>query len=116
MDPKILETLVNKNQGKSFFCEHNSDELTSLCPNTNLPDFYSFKVIYEPAEKLIELKSLKYYLNSFRNDELYHEELANQLFDDLKSIVEPKWIFVRLEAKVRGGIDTTVKRYWKKCQ
>ncbi|MDO8873663.1 MAG: preQ(1) synthase [Methanoregula sp.] len=114
MDPEILKTLVNKNRGKSFFCEHNSDELTSLCPSTRLPDFYSFKVIYEPEEKLIELKSLKYYLNDFRNDELYHEELANQIFDDLKRIIEPKWIFVCLKAKVRGGIDTTVKRYWKR--
>jgi len=114
MDPNILKTLENRNRGKSFFCEHRSDELTSLCPITRLPDFYSIHLIYEPHEKLIELKSLKYYLHSFRSDELYHEEFTNQIFDDLKGIIEPKWIFICLKAKVRGGIDTTVKRYWKK--
>jgi len=113
MNPEILQTLVNKNRGKPYFCEHKSEELTSLCPNTRLPDFYSVQLIYAPEEKLIELKSLKYYLNDFRNDEFYHEELANQIFEDLKNVIEPKWIFICLKAKVRGGIDTAVKRYWK---
>jgi len=112
MDHNILKTLVNKNKGKSFFCEHNSDEITSICPITRLPDFYTFQLIYEPNTKLIELKSLKYYLADFRNDELYHEELANIIFDALKNVIEPKWIFICLKADVRGGIDTTVKRYW----
>jgi 7-cyano-7-deazaguanine reductase len=116
MDPEILKTLVNKNREKSYFCEHRSEELTSLCPNTRLPDFYSFQLIYEPEEKLIELKSLKYYLNDFRNDELYHEELANQIFDDLKNVIEPKWIYICLKVNVRGGINTTIKRYWKNAQ
>ncbi len=114
MDHNILKTLVNKNHGKSFFCEHRSDELTSVCPVTRLPDFYSFQLIYEPEEKLIELKSLKYYLADYRNDELFHEELANCIFDDLKTVINPKWIFICLKANVRGGIDTTVKRYWKR--
>jgi len=113
MDPNILKTLLNKNQGKSFICEHQSDELTSICPHTRLPDFYSIRLIYEPKEKLIELKSLKYYLAEFRNQEIYHEEITNQIFDDLKSIVEPRWIFICLKVNTRGGIDTSVKRYWK---
>jgi 7-cyano-7-deazaguanine reductase len=112
MDPNILTTLPNKNQEKTFFCEHRSNELTSVCPITRMPDFYSFQLIYEPNQKLIELKSLKFYLAAFRDDELYHEEITNQIFDDLKRIVEPRWIFICLKANVRGGIDTTVKRYW----
>jgi 7-cyano-7-deazaguanine reductase len=113
MDPNILKTLPNKNRGKSFICEHRSDELTAVCPHTRLPDFYTFQLIYEPNEKLIELKSLKYYLADFRDKEIYHEEITNQIFDDLKNIIEPRWIFICLKANVRGGIDTTVKRYWK---
>lgn len=70
--------------------------------------------MYEPDEKLIELKSLKLYLVEYRNEGIYHEELINRIMDDLKSVIEPNWIFLELEVAVRGGISTFIKRYWDK--
>jgi 7-cyano-7-deazaguanine reductase len=109
-----LDTRPNKHRGKKFVCEHVFPELTSVCPVTRLPDFYTMKLAYEPDAKLVELKSLKLYLIAYRNVEILHEELANQILDDLIRTVNPNWASIQLEVNVRGGIRTSVSRYWSR--
>ncbi|MFX0137448.1 MAG: preQ(1) synthase [Candidatus Hodarchaeota archaeon] len=111
---ELLETFENKNKGKQFVCEHTFPELTAVCPTTQLPDFYTLRLLYEPNEKIIELKSLKLYLVGYRNEGIYHEELINKIMEDLKTVIEPNWIFIELEVAVRGGISTSVRRFWDK--
>jgi 7-cyano-7-deazaguanine reductase len=72
------------------------------------------KLAYEPDAKLVELKSLKLYLIAYRDLEILHEELANQILDDLVSAVNPRWASIQLEVNVRGGIRTTVSRCWSR--
>ncbi|MHA1298269.1 MAG: preQ(1) synthase [Candidatus Helarchaeota archaeon] len=110
----ILKTFENKNRGKRFVCEHIFPELTAVCPTSNLPDFYNFRLIYEPDEHIIELKSLKLYLVEYRNVGIYHEDLINKIMEDLKDTIKPNWIFIELEVAVRGGISTSVRRFWDK--
>lgn len=110
----LLKTIENINKKKRYVCEHTFPELTALCPITKLPDFYTLKIVYEPDERIVELKSLKIYLVEYQNVEIYHEELINKILDDIKKIIEPRWILLELKVNVRGGIYTTVKRFWSK--
>jgi 7-cyano-7-deazaguanine reductase len=107
-----LKTIENVNERKSFTCTHVCPELTSLCPGSRAPDFYTLQIDYEPRDVLIELKSLKLYLQTFRERETYHEELANEVLDEFVRVVRPKWIQLCLRVNVRGGITTTVMREW----
>lgn len=111
---KILKVLENRYSSSRFVAEHTSEELTALCPTTSLPDFYRIRIVYEPDRYLVELKSLKLYFNSFRNEGIYHEELINQVMEDLIEVVSPRWIFVELKVRVRGGIYTTLRRFWSR--
>ncbi len=85
-------------------------ELTSLCPETRIPDFYTLLIEYVPNAQLVELKSLKLYLDTYRQRELYHEELLNEVFRDFVNAIRPKWVRLSLEVNVRGGIKTVVTR------
>lgn len=105
-----LETIVNKNSGSHFICEHTVEELTALCPKTRVPDFYRLLVEYFPTSSLIELKSLKLYCDKFRQREIFHEELLNEVFRDFEEVVKPRWLRLTLEVNVRGGIRTVVTR------
>ncbi len=114
MDLTSLNVKDNKNPDKKYLCEHTFAELTAVCPESKLPDFYTIKITYEPEESLVELKSLKYYFSSFRNIEILHEELINKITDDLIKSIEPRRIYVELQVNVRGGINTVIKRKWSK--
>ena len=92
--------------------EYEYPELTAVCPMTGLPDFYTVRLVYEPEEKLPELKSLKMYFVSFRNVGILHENLANKILEDFKKVVEPRWILIELFVNNRGGVYTTVRRFW----
>lgn len=105
-----LRVIVNKNAGTRFLCTHTALELTALCPETKNPDFYKLSVEYVPRRNLVELKSLKLYLDGYRQREIYHEELLNEVFEDFVRVVRPKWTRVRLEVNIRGGIQTVVTR------
>lgn len=109
----VIEIRPNKNEGTKFICEHTFSELTALCPETRLPDFYTVKIEYEPEKKLVELKSLKYYFSAFRSVEILHEEITNKIMNDLIRVVEPRWIVITVVVNVRGGINTTITRKWK---
>ena len=91
---------------------YETDELTSVCPVSGLPDFYHLKVIMKPHELLPELKSFKFYLMAFRDVGILHEDLAPKILKDLTEVVKPDSLIVELTAKVRGGIGTTVVAKW----
>ena len=89
-------------------------ELSAVCPKTGLPDNYILRIVFEPDKKLPELKSFKMYLLAYRNYGIWHEHLANKILEDFKRYVEPRWVFVELYTYNRGGIYTTVRRFWSK--
>jgi len=109
-----LDTLQNKNRDAKYVCTHEFAELTAMCPITRLPDFYTIKLEYEPDERLIELKSLKLFFNSFRDKEILHEEIINEIFNRLIRAISPRWLSVKVNVNVRGGIETTITRFWDK--
>jgi 7-cyano-7-deazaguanine reductase len=88
-------------------------EHTSLCPMTGLPDFGTIIVRYTPAEMLIELKSLKYYLFQYRNVGIFYEHLVNRILDDLVAVIKPKRLEVIGEFTARGAITTTAAAMWR---
>jgi len=110
-----LEVIENEFRGKNYQIELFTEELTAICPFTGLPDYYKLHVIYIPDENLIELKSLKSYLIQFKDVKVTHESLANKIFEDLFNLLRPKYLKIELEANVRGGIKTIVKREEKTC-
>jgi 7-cyano-7-deazaguanine reductase len=85
-----------------------TEEFTALCPWTGLPDFGRLTITYTPRERCVELKSLKYYLLSFRDVGIVQEHAACRILKDLVALLDPRWMRVSLEYKVRGGIKTTV--------
>jgi 7-cyano-7-deazaguanine reductase len=87
-----------------------TDELTSLCPfDFGGPDHYDLMIQYKPAAHCLESKSLKLYLDSYRDEEITAERLATKLHRDITDAIEPEWLFVRLEQARRGGIEQTVE-------
>ena len=105
---KDLETFPNPSPGRDFAIHMQIPEFTCLCPKTAQPDFATLFLDYIPDAKCVELKSLKLYVWSFRNEGKFHEAVTNEILDDLVRATEPR--FMRLTAKffVRGGIFTTV--------
>jgi len=104
----ILETFPNPHPGRDYVIDHKVHEFTSLCPITGQPDFGKMVIRYVAAEKCIELKSLKIYLQSFRNEGIFYEDVTNVILDDLVSACSPKWMSVRSIWSVRGGIRSVV--------
>ena len=100
-----LETIPNKNLGKNYFVHLTSDEFTCVCPVTRQPDFATIKINYIPDKKLVESKSLKLYLTSFRNHGIFHEDAVNLIADDLIKILQPRYLEIEGIFKVRGGIS-----------
>ena len=103
--PDFLEAIENKNSARNFFVTLTSDEFTCLCPITHQPDYATIKIRYVPDKKLVESKSFKLYLTSFRNHGTFHEEVVNTIADDLIKLLEPRYLEVEGLFKVRGGIS-----------
>lgn len=103
-----LETFANQFPGREYTIEIVCPEFTSVCPKTGQPDFGTLTFRYCPAEKCVELKSLKLYLQQFRNEGIFYEHVTNRILDDLVSVVEPRWMELVAEFTPRGGISTTV--------
>ena len=103
--PEVLEAIENKNSGKNYFVKLTSEEFTCVCPVTHQPDFATIKVRYIPDKKLVESKSFKLYLTSFRNTGIFHEEVVNKIADDLIKLLDPRYIEVEGLFSVRGGIS-----------
>lgn len=103
--PGILETFDNKHQDHDYWVRFNCPEFTSLCPITGQPDFAEIRIGYIPDVKMVESKSLKLYLFSFRNHGAFHEDCINIILKDLIGLMEPKYIEVTGFFTPRGGIS-----------
>jgi 7-cyano-7-deazaguanine reductase len=120
--PELLETFANPYPDRDFEVHMDCNEFTSLCPLGGIesdaeelallkggaPDFGIIRITYVPAELCIELKSLKLYLWSFRNDGIFYERAVNRILDDLAGVVKPKWIQVVGDFNQRGGIKSII--------
>ncbi|MCX8036327.1 MAG: preQ(1) synthase [Candidatus Sumerlaeia bacterium] len=106
INPAELETFDYEYPGKDIEIEITTDEFTSVCPYSGLPDFGRLTVLYTPNRKCIELRSFKYYLLSFRNVGIFYEHLVNRVLDDLVACCRPKRMTVTVEFTPRGGIRT----------
>ncbi|MCD7777798.1 MAG: preQ(1) synthase [Clostridiales bacterium] len=104
-NPGLLETFTNKHQDNDYFVKFNCPEFTSLCPITGQPDFATIYISYVPDVKMVESKSLKLYLFSFRNHGGFHEDCVNIIMKDLIKLMEPKYIEVWGKFTPRGGIS-----------
>lgn len=104
-DPEVLETFTNKHPGNDYWVRFNCPEFTSLCPITGQPDFAEIRISYVPDEKMVESKSLKLYLFSFRNHGDFHEDCVNTIMKDLIKLMDPKYIEVTGFFTPRGGIS-----------
>lgn len=104
-DPGVLEAFVNKHPENDYFVKFNCPEFTSLCPKTGQPDFATIYISYIPDELLVESKSLKLYLLSFRNHGDFHEDCVNIIMKDLIKLLQPKYMEVWGKFTPRGGIS-----------
>lgn len=105
---KKLETFPNRHPDRDYTVTLATDEFTCICPATGQPDFATLTISYVPEAKIVESKSLKLYLWSYRNEGVFHEHVTNVILDDLVSALEPRWCEVRADFGIRGGITITV--------
>ena len=103
--PEVLETFENKHLENDYWVQFNCPEFTSLCPITGQPDFAEIKIMYIPEHRMVESKSLKLYLFSFRNNGDFHEDCVNIIMKDLVKLMDPKYIEVIGLFTPRGGIS-----------
>jgi 7-cyano-7-deazaguanine reductase len=104
-----LETFPNPRLGRDYLISFECPEFTCLCPMTGQPDFATILIDYTPGELCVELKSLKLYLWSYRDQGAFHEAVTNQICDDLVAAISPRKLTVTSKFWVRGGITTVVK-------
>lgn len=114
IDRKILETFPYEYPGKDIVINIATDEFTAVCPWSGLPDFGTILIDYIPRKDIIELRSLKYYLLSYRNVGIYQEHVVNRILEDLVRVAKPKWMRVEVNYRIRGGIHTVVAREYGK--
>lgn len=107
-DASLLECFDNPNPGRDYVVEHVAEQFTSVCPRTGQPDFGAVTVRYVPDRSCVELKSLKLYLQGYRNEGIFYEAVTNRIADDLNAAMKPRWMEVRTDWTVRGGIHSTV--------
>ena len=103
--PEVLEAFTNQPPDNDYWVQFNCPEFTTLCPITGQPDFAEIKILYIPGERMVESKSLKLYLTSFRNHGSFHEDCVNTIMKDLIRLMDPKYIEVVGLFVPRGGIS-----------
>lgn len=113
IDTSILQTIPYEYPRRKITVELACDEFTCVCPFSGLPDFARLTVTYTPRKRLIELKSLKYYLYAFRSVKIYNEHAVNKILGDLKKALAPRQIEIRGEFTSRGGITNRVTARYK---
>lgn len=111
---KNLEIFKNPKPGRDYEIALECPEFTCLCPKTGQPDFATIRISYIPDEFCIELKSLKLYFWSFRNEGAFHEAVTNKILDDLVKASEPRQMTVEADFYVRGGIHTVITAQYSK--
>lgn len=106
---KKLEVFPNQAVGRYYLISLKTEEFTCLCPVTGQPDFARISIYYVPDKNIVESKSLKLYLWSFRNQGTFHEHLVNTILDDLIAVLNPHWCLVNGDFNIRGGIGISVQ-------
>ncbi len=105
---ELLETFQNEFPDRDYEIEIICPEFTSVCPKTGQPDFGTLTITYVPGQLCIELKSLKMYLQSFRNEGIFYENVTNTILDELVALLQPRFMTLLAEFSTRGGIATNV--------
>ncbi|MEM7646218.1 MAG: preQ(1) synthase [Pseudomonadota bacterium] len=103
-----LERFENRTKHRDYEVDFTCPEFTCLCPRSGFPDFATIEIHYVPDEYCVELKSLKLYINKFRDEKVFHEDVTNRILDDLVELLDPKFITVTADFNVRGNIHTLV--------
>jgi 7-cyano-7-deazaguanine reductase len=111
---KSLATVPNPHADRDYEVSMVTDEFTCVCPMTGQPDFATIRIRYVPDQLLVELKSLKLYLWSYRQDGAFHEDVTNRILDDFVAAAHPRWVEVTGDFKIRGGIKTDVRTVYGK--
>lgn len=106
---RTLETFPNPNPERDYEIAFEAPEFTCLCPMTGQPDFATIRIRYTPDERCVELKSLKLYLWSYRDEGTFHEAVTNRIANDIIAAIDPRFLEVEGDFYVRGGISTKVK-------
>ena len=104
-----LICFTNPNINRDYQISIDFPEFTCKCPFSGYPDFATLRIIYQPNQKVIELKAIKLYLNSYREKKISHEEVANKIIDDLVSVSDPKWMQLEADFNPRGNVHTVIK-------
>jgi 7-cyano-7-deazaguanine reductase len=113
IDAAALETFPYEYPGKDITVNIETAEFTAVCPWSGLPDFGTIRVDYVPGRVLIELRSFKYYLLSYRNVGIYQEHAVNRILEDLVRSARPKWMKVTADYRIRGGVHTVASREYR---
>jgi 7-cyano-7-deazaguanine reductase len=113
---KKFEIFKNPNPRRDYTIEMECPEFTCLCPKTGQPDFATIRISYVPDEFCVELKSLKLYLWSYRNEGAFHEAVTNKILDDLVKAVKPRYMSIEADFFVRGGIHTVITANYSKSR
>ena len=104
-----LESFRNRHPGRDYEIVHTCPEFTALCPKTGQPDFATIRIRYVPDERCVELKSLKLYLQGYRDQGIFYEDVTNVILDDLVAALQPRRISVEGDFRTRGGISSVVR-------
>lgn len=118
IDTKVLECFAYEYAGKSPDIDivTTTNEFTSVCPFSGLPDFAEITLTYTPHKKCVELRSLKYYLMSYRDVGIWYEHLVHRMLDDLVRVIEPRKMTLEIRANARGGLASTVRAEYKRAK
>ena len=109
-----LETVANQYPDREYEIDIECPEFTAVCPKTGQPDFGIIHICYVPGQKIIELKSLKLYMFSYRDEGIFHEHVTNRILDDIVAAVDPIRCEVRGDFNVRGGLKTVVRAKYER--
>lgn len=104
----LLEVFDNRYPQRDYKIEIVAPEFTSVCPKTGQPDYGTITIIYTPDKKCVELKSLKMYLQSYRNAGIFYENVTNAMMDDLTAVLQPRWMKIEAAFTPRGGISSKI--------
>jgi 7-cyano-7-deazaguanine reductase len=106
IDLDVLETFPYEYPGRKVVINIDTDEFTAVCPYSGLPDFATLRINYIPGTRLLELRSVKYYLLSYRNVGIFQEHAVNRILNDLAACCKPKWMQVIADYRIRGGVHS----------
>lgn len=111
-----LERFENRTKHRDYQVDFTCPEFTCLCPRSGFPDFATVHISYTPDQWCVELKSLKLYINKFRNEGVFHEDVTNRILDDLVELLDPKHMTVTADFNVRGNIHTVITAEHNKAE